>query len=481
MKVLIRFSGEITIKSTQVRKQFQSRLVKNIKDGFKRSGIEIKVGQEWGRIFVDFEKSEGLTVLDRIYGIQSYSIVEHECRAEIKEIVDKGLEYYGDMVVGKSFCVKARRNGTHEFSSMDIQKSLGAALNTKGLKVKLHNPEVCIFVEIKDERCLFFTDIIKGAAGLPLGTAGRAVCLLSGGFDSPVAAWMLQKRGVTCEFLLCNLAGEAYERSVLKTAKLMADRWNFGFYPKFHVVDFTEIVKQIKERVAARFSQVILKRMFYKTAEMLTESTGAEAIITGEAIGQVSSQTLTNLKTIEEAIHTPVMRPLVGFDKGDIIELSRLVGTHDISASIQEFCQLVPAKPATACKVEVARSEEAKLDLSALDSAFASRKIIDLIALSKNDMSTPYIFKSEVPIDAVVVDCRTKSEFDLWHYKNAIHKEYYDLLSNYKSLVKSKEYVLYCAVGMQSALVAEKMQADGFLAYSFQGGARSLEQYSLNQ
>ena len=480
MKVLIRFSGEVSIKSTQVRKQFQSRLVKNIKDGFKRSGLELKINQEWSRLFIEFEDPQGLKILDCVYGVQSYSIVEHECKADINEIVAKGLEFYGEQVVGKSFCVKARRNGTHEFTSMEVQKSLGAALNSKGLKVQLHDPDVCIYVEIKDERCVFFTGVVKGASGLPLGTAGRGVCLLSGGFDSPVAAWMMQKRGVTCEFLLCNMAGEAYECSVLKSAKLLADKWNHGCYPKFHVVDFTELVKQIKERVTSRFTQVVLKRMFYRTAELLAEATGAEAIITGEAIGQVSSQTMTNLKTIEEAVHMPVMRPLVGFDKDEIIELSRRVGTHDISASVQEFCHLVPVKPATACKLDIAISEESKLDLKVLESAFVGRKVIDLISISKNDMSTPYIFKSEVPKDAIVIDCRTKPEFDRWHYKNAIHKEYYELLSNYKSLKKSEVYLLYCAVGMQSALVAEKMQGDGFLAYSFRGGARTLEDYSLN-
>ncbi|NRA43824.1 MAG: tRNA 4-thiouridine(8) synthase ThiI [Oligoflexales bacterium] len=358
---------------------------------------------------------------------------------------------------------------------MDVQKALGAALNKKGLKVKLHDPEFCVYVEVKDERCLFFSEVKKGAQGLPLGTAGSAVCLLSGGFDSPVAAWMMQKRGVTCEFLLCNMAGEAYERSVLKTAKLIAEKWNYGYYPKFHVVDFTQVVKQIKERVTSRFTQVILKRMFYRAAEMLAEVSGAEAIITGEAIGQVSLQTLTNLKTIEEVVEIPVMMPVVGFDKDDIIELSRRVGTHDISASIQEFCQLVPVKPATACKAGIAHAEEEKLDLSVLVSAFNERKLIDLMSLSQNDMSTPYIFKSEVPSDAVVIDCRTRSEFDQWHYKDAIHNEYYDLLNSYKSLAKNKVYLLYCAVGMQSALLAEKMQADGYLAYSFQGGVRSLE------
>lgn len=478
MKVLVRLSGEMTIKSTQVRRQFQSRLVKNIKDGFGRSKISFKISPEWSRIFIEFDDIKGLEILDCIYGIQSYSVVELECEAELEEIVSQGLGFYEEKVKDKSFCVKARRNGSHPFTSMDIQKSLGAALNNKGLKVQLRNPDFCVFVEVKDERCFFFSEIVKGVSGLPLGTAGHGVCLLSGGFDSPVAAWMLQKRGVSCEFLLCNMAGEAYERSVLKIAKLMTEKWSSGFYPKFHVIDFSEIVEQIKSKVTSRFTQVILKRMFYRAAELLAEQTKAEAIITGEAIGQVSSQTMTNLKTIEQVVDTPVLRPVVGFDKDDIIELSRKVGTHDISASVHEFCQLVPVRPATACKLEVALAEEQKLDLSLLQTAFANRKIIDLMSLSQNDMTVPYIFKSDVPSGAVVVDCRTKSEFKQWHYEGAIHKEYYELLNSYKSLAKSQVYILYCSVGMQSALVAEKMQADGFLAYSFQGGVRALEKYS---
>lgn len=480
MKILIRFAGEVAVKSPHVRRQFLSRLTHNIREALKNNGIVGKVQQEWGRIYVESDSAQAIEILKKIYGIRSFSPVDHVCSADMDTILETGKAYL-PLVEGKKFAVKARRSGNHEYSSMDLQKRVGAMLNRSSGTVSLSDPDILISLEVRDGDCTFFSQIIKGPGGLPLGTGGKAVCLMSGGFDSPVAAWMMQKRGIVMEYLLCNMAGEAYERSVLRVAKWMSDNWSHGTSVRFHVVDFEDVVKNLKASVTPRYTQVILKRLFYRAADLLARETGAEAVVTGEAIAQVSSQTLTNLGAIDPATDFPVMRPLVAFDKEDIIDLSRKIGTYDFSAHIQEFCQVVPVKPATACKVSVADEEESGVDRSILEKAFADRKILKVDQLTAHEMTAPYIFQDQVPENSVVIDCRTKSEYEKWHYPGAVHHDYYELSDSFrKTLAKEKHYLLYCAVGMQSALLAEKMQTDGYIAYSFQGGSRALQNAAVS-
>ena len=193
----------------------------------------------------------------------------------------------------------ARRAGSFGFGTQDVHVQLGAALNTYGT-VNLDHPEVTVGVELRDGEALLFCGRIGGVGGLPLGVEGRAVCLLSGGFDSPVAAWLMLKRGVALDYVFCNLGGEAYERAVVSVAKILADAWSFGDRPKIHIIDFDAVVANLKDVVTPRYWQVVLKRVMYRAAEQVATAIGAEGIVTGEAIGQVSSQTLHNLRAIDD-------------------------------------------------------------------------------------------------------------------------------------------------------------------------------------
>ena len=474
MKFLVRFAGEIAIKSPHVRRQFLSRLTHNIRTAMKNADLSGSVTQEWGRVWVESDSSLIVELLSQVYGIQSFSPVEYSCPSDMESILETGKNY-ASVIEGKTFAVKARRAGTHPYSSMDIQKNLGGMLNQGRGQVCLTRPDVTVSVQVRDDICRFFSQVIPGPGGLPLGTGGKAVCLMSGGFDSPVAAWMMQKRGISMDYLLCNMAGDAYERSVLKVCKWLCDHWSHGTKPKFHVVDFAPVVEELKNKVSSRYTQVVLKRLFYRVGEMLAKETKAEALVTGEAIAQVSSQTLTNLRAIEDVADVPVMRPLIAFDKEDIIKLSRKIGTCALSSGILEFCQVVPVKPATSCPVSVARDEESQFDLTILENVFADRKILVPGELSQSELTSAYLYQDSVEADAVVVDCRSKSEFDQWHYQGSTHIDYYDLADSWKKhFSKDQKILIYCSVGMQSAILAEKMQSDGYLAYSFKGGARAL-------
>ena len=474
MRVLIRLAGEITVKSKVVRKQFCTRLLKNIKDALYFHHIPADLELTWERIYLQTHDDQSPDFLKNIYGIQSYSPIEHECPSDMPQMLETVVKFYKDKVKGKTFSIKARRHGKHSFTSMDIQKELGSALNRYAHSVDLVNPDVCVRVEVKNDQCFFYSRVIKGPGGMPLVSGGHAVSLLSGGFDSPVASWMIQKRGVSMDFIFCNIGGLAQERSVVRIAKELTDRWSHGSRPRLHVVDFTDVVREIRSSCRSQYSQIILKRMFYRVAEQIATSSGADAIVTGEAIGQVSSQTLVNLKVIDQVASIPVMRPLIGFNKEDIIQMSRDIGTYEISATVQEFCQISQHKPATAAKKELVELSEEKLDLSILEKAVAERKIVNLRTVSDSELVLPYIFQDSIEDDCLVIDCRPQADYERSHYPGAIHMEFYDLMSSYKTFSRQKKIIIYCGIGMQSSQIAEKMQRDGYLAYSLTGGAKSI-------
>lgn len=484
MKYIVRLAGEIVTKSNRVRSLFINQLSQNIRSACQKNNVEAKVIKSWSRIHVVSDDDRMKEVLHSVFGVQNFSKIDFECDTSLEEMADKAFEYYKDKVEGKRFAVKSKRSGKVGFSSMDFNMALGSRLNRiESSKVDLTNPEVIVYCEISPEGTSFFHKIEKGPCGLPLGTQGRAVVLMSGGFDSPVASWLMQKRGVRTDYVFCNVAGGSYERSVLEISKYLSDRWSSGSRPRFFSVDFADVVKNLKESAEHKYVQVVLKRLFYRAAEQIAEKTGAAVIITGEAVGQVSSQTLTNIVAIEDAITTPVLRPVVATDKNDIIEISRKIGTYEFSAKINEYCQLTPEKPSTACSVKKARLEESKIDLSILDKAVEEAKVIDLNKVNFADLAEDYVMVEDLEDDSIVVDIRPEDLYEEWHYPGAKNIEAYEIFENMKLLQKDKKYVLYCPVGMQSAVAAEKLQSNGYDVYSFKGGVGPLRKFldSKNQ
>jgi thiamine biosynthesis protein ThiI len=492
MLVLVRLAGEVATKSRRVRARFQRRLARNIRDALGSAGLDCTVSDEWSRLFVelrtegkdaqsertdeaDGQAATALEALSRVFGIRSLSMVERRCAADLNEIVRVGEEAYADAVRGKTFAVRARRTGEHPFRSQDIHVQLGAALN-RYATVNLGAPDVTVHVEVRPDEAFFFSRRVEGPGGLPVGVEGRAVALISGGFDSAVAAWLMLKRGVQLDYVLCNLAGAAYERSVLRVVKVLAEAWSCGTRPRLHVVDFDSVVTALRRDVKGQYVQVVLKRLMYRVGVRIAELLGAHAVITGESVGQVSSQTLANLRAIDEVATLPVLRPLVGMDKEEIIAQTHRIGTYALSASVQEYCALVAAHPVTAARLEAVRREESRLDLEALEPLIAERTLVDVRSLSAAELVVPYLFTSEVPDGAVVIDCRPAHHYRAWHYPGAIHHELDALLMGFRKLDRAPTYVLYCAFGLQSAAVAEKMQRAGYEAYSFQGGSAALRE-----
>jgi thiamine biosynthesis protein ThiI len=475
--VLVRFSGDITIKARGTRFQFVRRLLSNLRDALESEGIPPRIQLSHNRMLVELPDPGALPVLARVFGVQSLSRVEKRVPTELPAIVEAGVECFRERVAGKRFAVRARRVGDRAripVSAHDVELALGTALLPFAAGVDLGHPEVTVGVELLERATYLFSERSPGFAGLPLGVEGRAVALFSGGFDSAVAAWHLLKRGVALDYVFCNLGGQAHLQGVLRVARILACEWSHGDRPSLHVVDFAPIAAELQARTAKRFWQVLLKRQLLRAAERVAAAGHAVAIVTGDSVGQVSSQTLQNLAVISRATAQPILRPLVGFNKDEIIAVAERIGTFELSKVVGEYCDLAARRPATSAALAAVEAEETGLDPALLERAVAERVVYDLRGLDESRLGFPELEIERIPPDAVVLDLSPREAYQRWHWEGALRLDFPQAIQAYPSFDPARQYVIYCEFGLQSAFLAERMRKAGLEAFHVRGGSRAL-------
>lgn len=477
MPILLRL-GEITLKSNRTRGRFESLLVHNIIAALKMEGLkDFQILRERGRIFIYLRDEElerkAIDVLRRVFGITSLSPVKELCFKTLSDIAKYAEELFKDYVKDRSFAVRVKRVGKHDFTSLDVAREVGAVLYKYAKRVNLTNPERTVYVEIRNDKAYFYTEVIRAFGGLPIGSEGKVVALVSGGYDSAVAAWFMLRRGAKVEYVFCNLGGLAHELGVLGVLKVLAEKWSYGYSPVLHVVDFTRIVKEMDSKCDRSLFNVVLKRFMYRVAEAIAGEVGARAIVTGDSLGQVSSQTLQNLYVSSLAIKMQVLRPLIGFDKEDIIRMAKEIGTYEASSQVIEFCAFYSRKPKTRARLEEVENEEAKMNVEELvNEAVKNRRVVSI--LEAKTPSLKELIIGNIPQDSVVIDLRSPEEYSEWHYPNAINVPFQDLLGFTSKLSRDKIYVLYCDEGSLSIEAAFLLNKMGYKAYSLHGGTRKL-------
>ena len=371
-EILLIKNGEIALKGLN-RSTFEDMLIKNIKTALSGLGL-IRVKRAQSTIYVspvydDYDMDEAVERMRKVFGIAAFSRAA-VCEKDMDTILSTAVEYLRDtMEFTSTFKVEAKRaDKKFPLKSPEICRETGAALlrNFNHLKVDVHNPEVIVTVEVRDFGAYIHTNQIQGAGGMPVGTGGNAAILISGGIDSPVAAYMLAKRGVRLTAI--HFASPPYtsERAEMKVKDLLHQVAKYSGGINFCYVPFTEIQENIAKHCPDDLTTLIMRRYMMKIAERIAKDKNCDALITGESIGQVASQTLGAIACTDAVTNMPVFRPLIGMDKDEIITISRKIGAFETSILPYEDCCTVftPKHPRTRPTLQQIEEAESAVDFS---------------------------------------------------------------------------------------------------------------------
>ncbi len=369
-EIILIKNGELVLKGLN-RNSFEDILIKNMKRALSDIG-EFAFTKSQSTIVVESTDGEAdlddaAEALSKVFGIAALSraAVAEKDMDDIKRIT---LEYLSDeLSQAKTFKVEAKRSDKKfPFKSPEIQRELGGFIlsHFNHLKVDVHNPEITVTVEVRDKYAFVRGNNIKGAGGMPVSTSGRAAILISGGIDSPVAAYMMAKRGI--ELVAVHFASPPYttELAEEKVMQLLKKVAKYSGPITTYVVPFTEIQEQIRDKCPEDYFTIIMRRYMMKISERLAKHQNCSALITGESVGQVASQTIYALGCTDAAVEMPVFRPCIGMDKVEIISIARDIDTFETSIQPYEDCCTVftPKHPKTRAKLPDVIEAEADLD-----------------------------------------------------------------------------------------------------------------------
>ena len=373
-EIILIKNGELALKGLN-RCTFEDIMIKNIKRRLKDLG-KIEVRKAQSAIYIepkeeDYDFEEALNRVSLIFGIAAFSRA-CVCEKSMDDIIAKSVVYLADTLKNvKTFKVEAKRSDKKfPLKSPEICRELGGVLlsNFPHLKVDVHNPDIVVNVEIRDFSAYVRGEQLQGAGGLPVGTAGTASILISGGIDSPVAAWTMAKRGLRLNAI--HFASPPYtsQRAEMKVKTLLSKVARYSLSINLAIVPFTEIQDQIAENCPEDYFTLIMRRMMMRISERIAKSSGSLALITGESLGQVASQTLPALVTTDYVTNMPVLRPLIGMDKEEIITISRKIDAFETSILPYEDCCTVftPKHPKTRPTLELCEEAEKNLKIDEL-------------------------------------------------------------------------------------------------------------------
>lgn len=367
---LIKYA-EIAIKGKN-RHLFEDALVKQIRHALKKVEGEFRVTKDQGRIYVfcdsNYDYDEVINGLTKVFGIVGICpVVIHEM-CEYEELAEHVVKYVDDIYPdkNKTFKMNARRaDKRYPMDSMELNRELGGAVLDAypEMKVDVHNPDILLTVEIRN-RIYLYSEVIPGPGGMPVGTNGKAMLLLSGGIDSPVAGYMIAKRGVKIDAVYFHAPPYTSERAKQKVIDLAKKVAKYTGPIRLNIVNFTDIQLYIYDQCPHEELTIIMRRYMMKIAEDIAKANGSMALITGESIGQVASQTVQSLAATNEVCTLPVFRPLIAFDKEDIVTIAKNIDTYETSIlPYEDCCTIFVAKhPVTKPNINIIKRSETHLE-----------------------------------------------------------------------------------------------------------------------
>ena len=500
IKYVIRVSSEMGVKSPAVRKRWTTFLAQNIRKLARQVAPKAKVRQQWDGLALvlrDYSPEEEsmfcekfVSLLSATPGIAHFSKAKEARFNSAEELVELCIDHYQPRVEPDlSFAVRVRRKGNHNFKSPSIEAAVGAGLLKfhEALKVSLKAPDQLIQIDAEDSQVDLLEQRHTGLGGFPIGTQGSALVLLSGGFDSTLAAYLAIKRGIKVNYCYFDMGTVEQSHIVKSIAHQLWSRFGASHPARFIQVPWQNSMAHISENSGPGTAGVVLKRRMLESAATIAKKSKSECLITGEAVSQVASQTLSNLRLIDKVTTLPIMRPLVFTDKHDIISSVRRIGLESLCAGIKEVCGAVSVRPSAQVDPELLTRDELRLDPTIFDGALDNASVYTIDKLlgsatvnsyrganahsdtnGHSDVAQAASRSKSGPVDVII---------DIRHPEDVARKPlvlpqqlaqveiqtipFYSLLQSLTNLARDKHYALYCREGSLSTIQAGYLREEG--------------------
>jgi len=458
-KFLIKFFPEIMVKGNSARKLITGHLYSNIMHMLTIISKDMQFKKFSDKIEIVCPINLVVETRQRLLDTPGIELVLEALQFDdvtsldmIKTIVNDNMKH---TIQNKSFVIRAKRAGKHDFRSPQIEQNVGGYMLAKNdtSRVDLHNPEKTIRIELIHNQLNIITHKHRGLGGYPLGSQGEILSLMSGGFDSTVASYLTMKRGLKTHFVFFNLGGIAHEIGVKQVALYLWDKFGSSNRVTFTSVPFDDVITEIFRSTGESYMGVTLKRLMLKASQSIANELGIDALLTGESIAQVSSQTLRNLALIDKSIDMLVIRPLATMNKPDIISIANEIGTRHFAENMPEYCGVISKNPITHGSFIRMEREAVKFDYSVLDKAVqnATQIKVDEIITDIEDIGQLETISDVENGDYTIIDIRAE-ENCIQASCESIKIPFYKLKSEFLKLPQDKEYILYCEKGILSQL-----------------------------
>jgi len=464
-KFILKFYPEIMIKGSSAKRQMVGQLYTNLVTLLGRIDVDIKVRKYSDKIEILTPLSvlpEVRITLINTSGIeQILEVLQFDDMDTLDKIKVKVGEIVAESLKEKSFVVRAKRSGTHSFKSTELESTVGGYLlaHSDASRVDLSNPEVTVRLELIESQLNIITTKYKGLSGFPIGTQGDILSLMSGGFDSTVASYLTMKRGIKTHFIFFNLGGMAHEIGVKQVALYLWSKFGASHRVKFISVPFDDVLTEIFRSTAPTYMGVTLKRLMLMASEKVADSLEIDALLTGESVAQVSSQTLRNLALIDQVSNKLILRPLSTMNKPEIISIAGDIGTRHFAESMPEYCGVISQNPITHGSFKRMEREAKKFNYEVLNKAVedAQHIYVDEIVDDISKQAPIEVVSDLTEGNFTIIDIRAEDvciETSCECIKIPFHK----LKTEFDKLPQDKEYLLYCEKGIMSQLHAQYLR-----------------------
>ena len=461
-KFILKFFPEIMIKGSSAKKKMINQLHVNLITILTDISKEIQIKKFLDKIElivpltcitevrIKLINTPGIELILEALQFDKMNTID-DIKVQVNEIIK-------DQINNKSFVIRAKRSGNHDFKSPELERVVGGYVlsKNKSSRVDLHNPQVTINMELLNNQLNIITHKYKGLSGFPIGTQGDILSLMSGGFDSTVASYLTIKRGIKTHFIFFNLGGIAHEIGVKQVALHLSNMFQSSHKVSFISVPFDEVLEEIFRSTPESYMGVTLKRLMLKASQTIAKEMDIDALLTGESVAQVSSQTLRNLALIDQASDMLILRPLSTMNKPEIIEISAKIGTKRFAENMPEYCGVISKNPIVHGSYKRMKDVASKFNYDILDEAVqnASKVYMHEIVDDIKDIAKVEVISDISNQTYTIIDIRQEDE-TIQTVCETIKIPFYKLKNEFAKLPKNKEYLLYCEKGIMSQLHAQ--------------------------